>query len=177
MKSGGRDEYLVSFLIEAVLAALPAEWDVECRYESARVLTTIILLLFFLFIIIIIIIIYCALPGGAGVSCRSAVQRECDTRRPSRVGRLGTGSGHPCRQRRTAAGQCSTTSMRRSTTTDLSAARLPAGTARDERGFGPSMGWAAQCSRIRILRFFEMTHQKVVKSHQQKFSPQYVTKE
>ena len=25
--------------------------------------------------------------------------------------------------------------------------------------------------------FFEMTHQKVVKSHQQKFSPQYVTKE
>ena len=88
-----------------------------------------------------IIIIYCALPGGAGVSCRSAVQRECDTRRPSRVGRLGTGSGHLCRQRRTAAGQCSTTSMRRSTTTDLSAARLPAGTARDERGFGPSMGW------------------------------------
>ena len=46
-----------------------------------------------------------------------------------------------------------------------------------------------QCSRIRIfrffsdfkkhdfLRFFEMTYQKVVKSHQQKFSPQYVTKE
>ena len=42
-----------------------------------------------------------------------------------------------------------------------------------------------QCSRIRIfrffqisknafLRFFEMTYQKVVKSHQQKFSPQYV---
>jgi len=28
-----------------------------------------------------------------------------------------------------------------------------------------------------ILRFFEMTYQKVVKSHQQKFSPQYVTKE
>ena len=28
-----------------------------------------------------------------------------------------------------------------------------------------------------FLRFFEMTHQKVVKSHQQKFSPQYVTKE
>ena len=25
--------------------------------------------------------------------------------------------------------------------------------------------------------FFEMTYQKVVKSHQQKFSPQYVTKE
>jgi len=46
-----------------------------------------------------------------------------------------------------------------------------------------------QCSRIRIFRFFrfqknvtfyvffEMTYQKVVKSHQQKFSPQYVTKE
>jgi len=46
-----------------------------------------------------------------------------------------------------------------------------------------------QCSRIRIFRFFsdfkknmtsrffEMTDQKVVKSHQQKFSPQYVTKE
>jgi len=46
-----------------------------------------------------------------------------------------------------------------------------------------------QCSRIRIfrffsdfkkhdfLRFFYMTYQKVVKSHQQKFSPQYVTKE
>ena len=44
----------------------------------------------------------------------------------------------------------------------------------------------AQCSRIRILcffqiskkhdflRFFEMTYQKVVKSHQQKFSPQSV---
>jgi len=28
-----------------------------------------------------------------------------------------------------------------------------------------------------FLRFFEMTYQKVVKSHQQKFSPQYVTKE
>ena len=46
----------------------------------------------------------------------------------------------------------------------------------------------SQCSRIRIflfsdlkkhdfLRFFEMTYQNVVKSHQQKFSPQYVTKE
>ena len=47
-----------------------------------------------------------------------------------------------------------------------------------------------QCSRIRIfrffsdfkkhdfLRFFEMTYQKVVKSHQQKLiSPQYDTKE
>ena len=46
-----------------------------------------------------------------------------------------------------------------------------------------------QCSRIRIFRFFsdfkktwlyvffEMTYQKVVKSHQQKFGPQYVTKE
>jgi len=32
IKSRGRDEYLVSFLIEAVSAALPAEWDVECRY-------------------------------------------------------------------------------------------------------------------------------------------------
>jgi len=41
IKSGGREEYLVSFLIEAVSAALPAEWDVECRYESARVLTTV----------------------------------------------------------------------------------------------------------------------------------------
>jgi len=28
-----------------------------------------------------------------------------------------------------------------------------------------------------FLRFFEMTYQKIVKSHQQKFSPQYVTKE
>jgi len=28
-----------------------------------------------------------------------------------------------------------------------------------------------------FLRFFEMTYQKVVKSHQQKFSPQYITKE
>ena len=41
IKSGGREEYLVSFLYEAVSAALPAEWDVECRYESARVLTTV----------------------------------------------------------------------------------------------------------------------------------------
>ena len=41
IKSGGREEYLVSFLTEAVSAVLPAEWDVECRYESARVLTTI----------------------------------------------------------------------------------------------------------------------------------------
>ena len=41
MKSGGREEYLVYFLFEAVSAALPAEWDVECRYESARVLTTV----------------------------------------------------------------------------------------------------------------------------------------
>jgi len=41
IKSGGREEYLVSFLIEAVSAALPVEWDVECRYESARVLTTV----------------------------------------------------------------------------------------------------------------------------------------
>jgi len=31
IKSGRREEYLVSFLIEAVSAALPAEWDVECR--------------------------------------------------------------------------------------------------------------------------------------------------
>ena len=29
--SGGRDEYLDSFLIEAVSAALPAEWGVECK--------------------------------------------------------------------------------------------------------------------------------------------------
>ena len=36
-----KEEYLVSFLFEAVSAALPAEWDVECRYESARVLTTV----------------------------------------------------------------------------------------------------------------------------------------
>ena len=41
IKSGGREEYLVSFLTEAVSAALPAEWDVECRYGSARVLTTV----------------------------------------------------------------------------------------------------------------------------------------
>ena len=41
IKSRGRKEYLVSFLFEAVSAALPAEWDVECRYESARVLTTV----------------------------------------------------------------------------------------------------------------------------------------
>jgi len=31
IKSGGREEYLDSFLIEAVSSALPAEWDVECR--------------------------------------------------------------------------------------------------------------------------------------------------
>jgi len=41
IKSGGRGEYLVSFLFEAVSAALLAESDVECRYESARVLTTV----------------------------------------------------------------------------------------------------------------------------------------
>jgi len=41
IKSGGSKEYLVSSLFEAVSAALPAEWDVECRYESARVLTTV----------------------------------------------------------------------------------------------------------------------------------------
>ena len=41
IKSGGREEYFVSFLFEAVSAALPAESDVECRYESARVLTTV----------------------------------------------------------------------------------------------------------------------------------------
>jgi len=35
------EEYLVSFLFEAVSAALPAQWDVECRYESARVLTNV----------------------------------------------------------------------------------------------------------------------------------------
>ena len=55
-----------------------------------------------------------------------------------------------------------------------------------------SINWAVdfldQCSRIRIfrffqisknmtLRFFEMTYEKVVKSHQQKFSPQDVTEE
>jgi len=28
-----------------------------------------------------------------------------------------------------------------------------------------------------FLRFFEMTYQKVVKSHQQKFSPEYATKD
>jgi len=44
IKSGGREEYLVSFLAEAVSAALPAEWDVECRYESARLLTTVIII-------------------------------------------------------------------------------------------------------------------------------------
>ena len=41
IKSGGREEFLVSFLSEAVSAALLAEWDVECRYESAKVLTTV----------------------------------------------------------------------------------------------------------------------------------------
>jgi len=42
IKSGRREEYLDSFLFEAVSAALPAVWNVECRYmyESARVLTT-----------------------------------------------------------------------------------------------------------------------------------------
>ena len=35
------EEYLDSFLTEGVSAALLAEWDVECRYESARVLTTV----------------------------------------------------------------------------------------------------------------------------------------
>ena len=35
-----------------------------------------------------------------------------------------------------------------------------------------------QISKIHdFLRFFKMTYQKVVKSHQQRFSPQYVTKE
>jgi len=34
-------EYLDFFLTEAVSAALSAEWDVEYRYESARVLTTV----------------------------------------------------------------------------------------------------------------------------------------
>jgi len=55
----------------------------------------------------------------------------------------------------------------------------------------PSQTRLSQCSRIGyvffvffqiskkhdFLRFFEMTYQKVVKSHQQKFSTQYVTKE
>jgi len=41
IKSGGREDNLFSFLTEAVSAALPAEWDVECRYESAGVLTTV----------------------------------------------------------------------------------------------------------------------------------------
>jgi len=31
IESEGREEYLVSFLIEAVSAALLAEWDVECK--------------------------------------------------------------------------------------------------------------------------------------------------
>ena len=35
-----------SFLTEAVSAAPPAEWDVTCRCESARVLTAVILKLF-----------------------------------------------------------------------------------------------------------------------------------
>jgi len=34
IKSRGREEYLVSFLFEAVSAALPPEWDVEYRYKS-----------------------------------------------------------------------------------------------------------------------------------------------
>jgi len=42
MKSGGRDEYLDSFLIEAISAALPVEWDVEC----------IIFITFFVFLIV-----------------------------------------------------------------------------------------------------------------------------
>ena len=42
MKSGGREEYLVSFLFEAVSAALLAEWDVECRYESALIVIIIL---------------------------------------------------------------------------------------------------------------------------------------
>jgi len=41
IQSGGREEYLDSFLVEAVSAALPAEWDLECTYKSARVLTTV----------------------------------------------------------------------------------------------------------------------------------------
>jgi len=40
IKSGGREEYLDSFLIEAVSAALPAEWDVECRYYYFLTLST-----------------------------------------------------------------------------------------------------------------------------------------
>jgi len=36
-----RRKYLDSFLAEAISAALPAEWDVECTCESARVLTTV----------------------------------------------------------------------------------------------------------------------------------------
>jgi len=36
-----RVEYFDSFLTEVVSAALPAEWDVECRCESAGVLTTV----------------------------------------------------------------------------------------------------------------------------------------
>jgi len=38
-------------------------------------------------------------------------------------------------------------------------------------------GFFSDFKKHDFLRFFEMTYQKVVKSHQQKFSPQYVTKE
>jgi len=34
IKSRGREEYLVSFLFEAVSAAVPAEWDVECKSQQ-----------------------------------------------------------------------------------------------------------------------------------------------
>jgi len=43
LRSGSSEEridYFNSFLTEAVLLALSVEWDMACRYESARVLTT-----------------------------------------------------------------------------------------------------------------------------------------
>jgi len=39
--SEGKAEYFDSFPTEAVTATLPAEWDVECRHESATALTTV----------------------------------------------------------------------------------------------------------------------------------------
>ena len=38
-QSEGRKDYLHSFLVEAISAAPPAEWDEARRWESARVLT------------------------------------------------------------------------------------------------------------------------------------------
>ena len=58
IKTGARKEYLVSFLFEAVLAALPAEWDVECRYESTRVLTTVTSYVGCLLLLLLLLFLY-----------------------------------------------------------------------------------------------------------------------